>query len=286
MRAQLRCRRLPLVGFALGLLALTLSACVDPVPLIATPTPIPTRPAPASLTVVASESFIPAMRAAASAYQRSFPEIEITVVRRAHGAAMDMVMMGDVDAAVVAWLPDPVPEAAWVAPVARDGLAVIVHPQNGLSGMTMAQLQELFQGQVGDLANWGGLPGTPQPISREDASGAFAFFQAWVMRDARVTLNALLAPSSAAMLDLVAEHPHGVGYVSTAWVDGRVRPVTVAGVPPARETIAGNLYPLTRTYMVVTQGEPEGAVRDFVHWLLDAEGQAVVERHGFVKRPD
>jgi phosphate transport system substrate-binding protein len=286
MRAHLRWWRRSLVGFALGLLALTLSACVDPVPLIVTPTPIPTRPAPASLTLVASESFIPAMRAATSAYQRSFPEIEITVIRRAHGAAMDMVTMGDVDAAVVAWLPDPVPEVAWVAPVARDGLAVIVHPQNGLSGMTMAQLQELFQGQVGDLANWGGLPGTPQPISREDASGAFAFFQAWVMRDARVTLNALLAPSSAAMLDLVAEHPHGVGYVSTAWVDGRVRPVTVAGVPPARETIAGNLYPLTRTYMVVTQGEPEGAARDFVHWLLDAEGQAIIERHGFVKRPD
>jgi phosphate transport system substrate-binding protein len=286
MRAHLRWWHRSLVGFALGLLALMLSACVDPVPLIVTPTPIPTRPAPASLTLVASESFIPAMRAATSAYQRSFPEIEITVIRRAHGAAMDMVTMGDVDAAVVAWLPDPVPESAWVAPVARDGLAVIVHPQNGLSGMTMAQLQELFQGQVGDLANWGGLPGTPQPISREDASGAFAFFQAWVMRDARVTLNALLAPSSAAMLDLVAEHPHGVGYVSTAWVDGRVRPVTVAGVPPARETIAGNLYPLTRTYMVVTQGEPEGAARDFVHWLLDAEGQAIIERHGFVKRPD
>jgi ABC-type Fe3+ transport system substrate-binding protein len=38
--------------------------------------------------------------------------------------------------------------------------------------------------------------------------------------------------------------------------------------------------------MVVTQGEPEGAARDFVHWLLDAEGQAIIERHGFVRRPD
>ena len=286
MRARPPWRRQVLLGLALALLALTASACGEPLPLIPTPTPIPTRPAPASLTVVVSDSFVPAMRAAASAYQRSFPEIQITVVRRTHAEAVDMVIRGDADATVVAWLPDPVPEAAWVAPVARDGLAVVVHPQNGLSGMTMAQLQELFQGQVEDLASWGGLPGTPQPISREDASGEFAFFQAWVMRDARVTLNALLAPSSEAMLDLVADHPHGVGYVSTAWVDGRVRAVTVAGVPPARETIAGNLYPLTRTFVVVTRGEPQGAIRDLVHWLLDAEGQAVFERHGFVKRPD
>jgi phosphate transport system substrate-binding protein len=287
MPARSSWRSLLLPCLAWVVLALTLSACVDPVPLILTPTPIPTRPAPASLTVVASESFVPAVRAAASAYQRSFPEIQIMVVQRAHAAALDWVVRGDADAAIVAWLPDPVPDdALWVAPVARDGLAVVVHPQNGLSGMTMAQLQDLYRGQVEDLANWGGLPGAPQPISREDASGEFAFFQAWVMRDARVTLNALLAPSSGAMVDLVAEHPHGVGYVSTAWVDGRVRAVTVAGVPPARETIAGNLYPLIRTYVVATMGEPEGAARDFLQWLLDAEGQAVIERYGFVRRPD
>jgi phosphate transport system substrate-binding protein len=286
MRACPPRQRWILVGLALGVLTLTLSACLDPVPLIATPTPVSTRPAPASLTIVVAESFLPAARAAASAYQRAFPEIQMTVIRRTHAEAMDRVMMGDADAAVVAWLPDPVPDEAWVTPVARDGLAIVVHPQNGLSGMTMAQLQELFQGQVQDLANWGGLPGAPQPVSREDASGEFAFFQAWVMRDARVTLNALLAPSSATMLDLVAEHPHGVGYVSTAWVDGRVRAVTVAGVPPAQETIAGNLYPLTRTFVVATRGEPQGATRDFVQWLLDAEGQAVVARHGFVRRPD
>lgn len=286
MRARSRWWRSVLFGLALAVLALTFIRCIDPVPLITTPTPIPTRPAPVSLAIVVPESFVPAARAATSAYQRSFPEIEITVVRRAHAVAMDSVMLGDADAAIVAWLPDPVPEDAWVTPVARDGLAIIVHPQNGLSGMTMAQLQQLFQGQVEDLANWGGLPGTPQPISREDASGEFAFFQAWVMRDARVTLNALLAPSSDAMLDLVAESPHGVGYVSTAWVDGRVRAVTVAGVPPARETIAGNLYPLTRTLVVATRGEPQDATRAFVQWLLDAEGQAIIERHGFVRRPD
>jgi phosphate transport system substrate-binding protein len=286
MRARRGLRRLILLGLGLVVSALSLSACLDPVPLIATPTPIPTRPAPASLAIVAPESFLPAVRAAASAYQRSFPEVEITVIQRAHAAAMDRVTLGDADAAIVAWLPDPVPDDVWVTPVARDGLAVVVHPQNGLSGMTMAQLQELYQGQVEDLVNWGGLPGAPQPISRENASGEFAFFQAWVMRDARVTLNALLAPSSDAMLDLVAEHPHGIGYVSSAWVDGRVRAVTIAGVPPARETIAGNLYPLTRTYVAATLGEPEGATRDFIQWLLDAEGQVTIERYGFVKRPE
>mgnify|MGYP006296791685 CR=1 FL=1 len=273
-------------GLILLAALLLITACGEMAPLILTPTPMPTRPNPISLTLVASESFLPAIRGAASAYQRTHPEVHLTVIQRTHADAMDRVIRGDADLATVAWLPDPVPDAAWISPLVRDGLAIVVNPQNGLPGVTMSQLRDVFQGRVDDWVNLSGLPGAPQPVSREEASGEFAFFQAWVMRDSRVTLNALLAPTSEVMLDLVAEDSLAIGYVSTAWVDGRVRAVAVDGVPPARETIAGNLYPLTRTFVVATRGEPEGATREFVQWLLDAEGQAILTRYGYVPRPE
>jgi phosphate transport system substrate-binding protein len=84
------------------------------------------------------------------------------------------------------------------------------------------------------------------------------------------------------VLDFVVEDVLAVGYVSTAWLDGRVRAVVVNGVPPTAETMAANLYPLTRTHFVLTMSEPDGPPREFVQWLLAAPGQAVLEAHGFL----
>jgi phosphate transport system substrate-binding protein len=131
-----------------------------------------------------------------------------------------------------------------------------------------------------DWTLWDGRPGAPKLVSRSDASGDFAFFQRRVMQNARVALTALLAPSTDAMLALVAEDPLAVGYVAASRVDGRVRTLTVDGVPPAPEAIAAGLYPLTRAYCLVTLEEPQGATRAFVQWVLSSDGQAVVQRQG------
>ena len=269
------------------LLAVTLGAagCGSEAVLVPTPTSQVSTVVVEDLQVVASDSLTPAIQAAASAYQRDHPEVQITVLPRAGSLATRALQQGDADVAVVTWLAGDLAEDAWIQPVSRDGLAIVVNSQNGFPGATMTQLQELFQGRLEDWATWGGLPGPPRLVSRETASGAYAFFQAWVMRDARVTLNALLAPSTRAALDFVADEPLAVGYASTAWLDGRVRALAVNGVPPSKEAIAAGLYPMTRTHFVVTLSEPDGAARGFVQWLLADPGQSVLEAHGFVAAP-
>ena len=273
-------RVLLLMAAALGTVG-----CGSQVVLVPTPTSQVSTVVVEDLQVVASDSLTPAIQAAASAYQRDHPEVQITVLPRAGSLATRALQQGDADVAVVTWLAGDLAEDAWIQPVSRDGLAIVANSQNGLPGATMTQLQELFQGRLEDWATWGGLPGPPRLVSRETASGAYAFFQAWVMRDARVTLNALLAPSTQAVLDFVADEPLAVGYVSTACLDGRVRAVAVNGVPPSKEAIAAGLYPMTRTHFVVTLSEPDGAARGFVQWLLADPGQSVLEAHGFVAAP-
>lgn len=271
---------------ALGLMILLLG-CGGGVELVPSPT-ADAGPAatPVPMRIVCPENLAPAIRAAATTFQRDHSEVEIIVLARANALALRAIEQGDADLATLTWLSQTLPETAWVRAVSRDGLAVAVNPQNGLPGVTMTQLQDLFQGRLDDWALWGGLPGTPQLISRETASGDYAFFQAWVMRDTRVSLNALLAPNTEAVLAFVAEDPLSIGYLSTGWLDGRVRALSVNGVPPSREAIEAGLYPMTRTHFVVTASEPDGAIREFVQWLLAAPGQAVLEAHGFVSAPD
>ncbi len=268
------------------LLVLIVAGCGAPTGLIPTPTAEPTRAEAVSLTVVCPDALGPVVRAAATVYQREHTEVEITVVLRADALAAEALRRGEADLALLTWLPEALPEEAWIRPVSRDGLAIAVNPQNGIAGLTMTQLQDLYQGRLEDWARWGGLPGPPQLISRETASGDAAFFQAWVMRDARVSLNALLAPSTEAVLQFVVEDQLAIGYLSSARVSGQVRALPVNGIPPAKETVATGLYPMTRTQFVVTLAEPEEPGRGFVQWLLAAPGQSIFEAHGFVPAPE
>ena len=204
---------------------------------------------------------------------------------RAYTGTARALEEGDADLAALTCVPPEYIGDACTTPFARVGLAIVVHPQNGLPGLTMIQLQKLFQGQVEDWATWGGLPGTPEIISREEGAGAYAFFQSRAMRETRVTLTALLAPSTEAVLQAVGEEPLAVGYLSTAGIDGRVRPLAIEGVPPTSETINSGLYPLTRDLHVMTMEEPQGAARDFIQWLLSPAGQEILTAQRFQVPP-
>jgi phosphate transport system substrate-binding protein len=267
---------------ALLALAGVLAACTAPAALIPTPTPQPVMVTPQIVQIVCPESLAPLLMALASAYQHEEPAVQVVVVERADELALHALTNGDADIAALTWLPATAPENTWRATFARDGLTVIVNPQNGLPGLTMEQLRQLFGGRVEDWTSWGGLPGPPQIISREEASGDFDFFQAHVMHDARVTLTALLAPTSLAAHDFVSQEPLAVAYLSSAWLDGQVRALAIEGVPPAPETIAAGLYPLSREIFWVTMGEPQGMARSFIQWTLTPQAQSIVATQGFV----
>jgi phosphate transport system substrate-binding protein len=260
----------------------TLVPTPPPPPLVPTPPPPPVAVTPQIVQIACPESLAPLLMALASAYQRVESAAQIIIIERADELALHALTNGDVGIAALTWLPATPPENLWRATFARDGLAVIVNPQNGLPGLTIEQLRQLFGGRVDDWAAWEGLPGAPQIISREEASGDFDFFQARVMSDARVTLTALLAPTTLAARDSVGQEPLAVGYLSTAWLDGDVRALAIEGVPPAPETVAAGLYPLSRELFLVTLGEPQEMARAFIQWTLTPAGQTIVATQGFV----
>ncbi|MBN1262398.1 MAG: substrate-binding domain-containing protein [Anaerolineae bacterium] len=269
-----------IAGFVLAMIML--AAGCTPAPLVPTPTAAPTTGEPVRIRVAAPESLEPVMRALLSSYQRSHPGAEIVFVRRADALAGAALAQEGIDLAAVSWLPANLPEGAWVAPFARDGLAIVVNGQNGLPGLTLAQLRMLFQGRVETWEPWGGLPGAPQIVSREDASGDFSLLQSQVMGEFPVTLTALVAPTTEAVLTLVAENQLAVGYVSTARLAEGVRVTPLDGIPPAPEMLAAGVYPLTRDCYLIAAQEPQGALRDYAQWILGSEGQAIVRQLGFV----
>ena len=152
------------------------------------------------------------------------------------------------------------PDDLNVIPIARDGLAIIVNPQNTITNVTSLQLRALYRGETLDWGAVGGSGGEPVVISREDGSGSRTAFEALAMDGERVTLNALVMPTSQAVVDYVASHRNAVGYVSTGVLTDTVRAVPVEDIPPTAATVRSGEYRLGRVlYLYAPQPAAPGS---------------------------
>ena len=166
--------------------------------------------------------------------------------------------------------------------LAFDPLALIVHPTNPISNVTLSQLSELFQGRTFDWTPFGGT-GEVIPISREAEAFARQLFEERVMQKRAVTRNAILKSSSKDVIDFVAKTPGAIGYVPLSQVDARVKAIKIDGVTPTVEAAANGKYVLTSPLYLIAKSEPAGDLRDFAAWLLSNDGQTLLSQAGLGK---
>jgi phosphate transport system substrate-binding protein len=255
--------RLLLSACRLLFIALLLSACTSPAPVV-------TTSEPTTLRLVATDACGPLMEELAVAYQAAHPWAVVEVEVFDDAVAEERLRTGAADLAALVW---PGREAdLWLLPFASDAIAVIVHPAVPVEGLDRQTLREIFRGRIGEWAD-----GTPvQVVSREAGSGVRALFEAEVMDGYDVTLTALVVADDAGVLAAVASTPGAIGYVPLSRLDGDVRVVAVDGVLPAAARRAD--APLAYVLFLVTPGEPQGEARAFMQWVLGPEGQELVTR--------
>lgn len=240
----------------------------------------PATPAPVTLRIAGSSSMAPLLADLAQAYQARAPHVLIDLTAGGSAVGIADLTAGRSDLAAVSWqAPDAAPLPGIQAiPIGGDAIAIIVHPRNTAAGVTLLQLRALFRGDALDWATLGGPPGAPIIISREDGSGTRAAFEAQVMGADHVTLNALVMPSSAAVVDYVAGHRAAIGYVSHAWLDERIRALPVEEALPDSNAIAAGAYHLTRLLYLYAPRPAPPATQAFIDFVLSPAGQAIVAR--------
>ncbi|MGD9047324.1 MAG: phosphate ABC transporter substrate-binding protein [Anaerolineae bacterium] len=253
-----------------------LVACGEP---LATPEPV-------FLRADGSTSMAPLVLELAQAYGEQYPLVSLDVHGPGTQYGLDALRAGEVDLALASWLPaDLAPDWRSTA-IARDGISVIVHPDNPIDGLGLLQLQDLFGGRVYEWQALGGAPGGElvQAVSREEGSGTRSAFEALVLQDLALTPLAIVAPSSQAMVDYVASHPESIGYVSMGHTTPDVKVLKIEGGLPTSQAVGEGSYALTRELWLVVAESPPQAVEDFVDFVLGAAGQQIVgRRYGRIK---
>jgi phosphate transport system substrate-binding protein len=262
---------LPVACGTLLAVCLLLSACGAP------PTSTPT---PATLRIAGSTSLKPTLNELAAAYQAGHPQTVVEVSGGGTAIGIQELRGKEIDLAAVSWKPDGAtsPDELTITPIARDGLAIIVNPQNTITNVTSLQLRALYRGETLDWGAVGGSGGEPVVISREDGSGSRTAFEALAMDGERVTLNALVMPTSQAVVHYVASHRNAVGYVSTGVLTDTVRAVPLEDIPPTSATVRAGEYRLGRVLYLYALQPATPEIQAFLDFVLSPAGQVIVSR--------
>jgi len=178
--------------------------------------------------------------------------------------------------------------------VGWDGLAVAVHPSNPVNELTLAQLAQIYRGEI---RNWKELGGKDAPIvilSRDTTSGTFFFFREFVVqergqkRDAEYHPDTMMMPSTEALYQEIARNPNAIGYVGLGFLKPTIKAIGVkadeaaVAVLPSIETVLNQTYPLARPLFFFVVGELTGALQTYIDFVLSDAGQQVVRSLEFV----
>ena len=167
--------------------------------------------------------------------------------------------------------------------IARDGLAIVVNPENPLATLSIEQLRAVFAGRIVNWNEIGGKSGPVRPITREEGSGTRESFVRLVMGNERVSRRALTQESNGAVKELVKGDPAAVGYMSLGLVGKDLKSVAVEGTEPSVGNVLASRYNLVRPLLFVTKGAANPATQGFIDFVLSSEGQSLLATEGLVR---
>jgi len=161
---------------------------------------------------------------------------------------------------------------------------IAVHPGVAVDGLTVDQVRDIFAGAVTNWSEVGGPDKAIVVVSREEGSGTRGAFEELVMgKDGPVIVDtAILQPSNGAVKTTVSTTEDAIGFLSFGYLDDSVKALAIDGVEATVDNAKSGAYPVVRPLNMLTDGEPEGAVKAFLEFILSAEGQAVVEEEGYL----
>jgi len=279
---------------------LMLTACAN------RPSPSPGTPTETAFEYLenkGSDTIVNLALAWAERYQALFPRVRISVTGGGSGTGITALVNGTVDIANASRQIKPeeidAARAAGYDPyefvIARDAIAIIVHPSNPVDHLTLQELSMIYKG---DIKNWKELGGEDREIvrlSRETNSGTHVYFLESVIRmgnskdDSIFSADTLLLPSSEGIISEVKDNPNAIGYDSLGYITEDVKLVAVSSLAqpdvyilPSLETVSDNTYLISRNLYMYTLDKPAGAVKAYMDWIFTPEAQQIVQELGFI----
>lgn len=128
-------------------------------------------------------------------------------------------------------------------------------------------------------------------VSREDGSGTRgAFIELFGIQEEvdgekvdMTTEEAQITNSTSVMMTTVAGDEYAIGYISLGSLDESVKALKIDGAEASAENVKSGAYKVSRPFNIATKKDLDNEVaKDFINYIMSAEGQKVVEENGYI----
>ncbi|WP_245882953.1 PstS family phosphate ABC transporter substrate-binding protein [Hymenobacter chitinivorans] len=270
-------------------------------------------PTSGKLSISVDETFAPILQSQVDTFQKLYPAARITASYKPEAEAMQDLLSNKVRVAVVTRQLSAEEQAEFdrlkivprIARLATDGLAIVVHPSNADSLLTVAKLQDIFTGKIQQWPQVSGKKGLGDinVVFDTNHSSTTRFVQDSLTKGAPLTKRVFAAKSNPALLDYVATHPNAIGIIGVNWISDRddasvqsflkkVRIVGVSAKPapqsaddylqPYQAYLALKTYPLRRDVYLISREARAGLGTGFASFAAGNKGQLIVLKSGLV----
>jgi phosphate transport system substrate-binding protein len=261
----------------------------------AAPTVAPTPELSGKLQIAGSTSVQPLAEKWAAEFMKAYPKVTVEV--QGGGSSVGVTSAGQGTVAIgsssrmvkdseLATFPNL---KSYI--VAWDGIAVIVNNDVKLTDVRLAQLPDIFGGKIKNFKGIGGNDASIQIVSREEGSGTRAAFEELALspKDASgkavlvpITDKALLQQSNGQMKTVVSTTPNTMGYLSFGFIDNSVKALSLDGIKPTVENVKNKTYPISRPFVLLTNGDAKDLAKVFIDWVMSDAGQAIAVKDGYM----
>ena len=167
--------------------------------------------------------------------------------------------------------------------LAYDGIAIIVHPDNPVSDLSVEQLAKLYTGEITNWKDVGGNDAEVVLIGREAASGTRDGFESITGTKDKYQYRQELT-STGDVITAVSQNPDAIGYASLASVKDSVKALNVDGVTPSEATVKDGSYKVQRPFVLVTMEGKElsPAAQAFFEYAISSDAASIIAKAGAV----
>lgn len=232
-----------------------------------------------------STALLPLLKPAQEAFQDKYEKVTVNIAGGGSFTGMNQVSEGAVQIGNSdVNLPDEYKDKGLVDhKVVVEPFVFIVDKDNKVDNITKQQAIDILTGKI---TNWKEVGGADQKITlihRAKSSGSRATIADVVLKGAAFTDDAVIQDSNGAVRAAIASTPGSIGYVDAPYADDSVKVLKFDGVEYSPQNIIDGKYPIYGYGHMYTKGEPTGAVKAFIDYILSDEFQnSQVEKLGFI----
>jgi len=166
--------------------------------------------------------------------------------------------------------------------IAKDGLAIIVHPDNPIQDLSLLQVRDIYSAAISNWSELGGFASKIHIIAREDGSGTRSAFDSLVMDGTLITPRAIIQNSNGAIRQLVSRDSNSIGFISLGLVNQSVKALQLDGVTATSENVIDGRYNLYRSFLFITSAEPTDKITHFIDFVTSEKGQQLLTDEGLI----